>query len=197
MTAEVHLRTARGTRLPLHLERWMGSPTSVEELLLERVIPPALDVGCGPGRLTLSLAQRGVPALGIDAAPTAVVIASGRGAPALRRSIFERLPGEGRWGTVILVDGNVGIGGDPPTLLARLARLLRPGGRALIEAEPPGAPTDRIRVRIETRSDSGPFFPWARVSIDDLPRLAVQAGFSVRETISSPDRRWFAVLERP
>jgi hypothetical protein len=35
------------------------------------------------------------------------------------------------------------------------------------------------------------------VSIDDLPRLAVQAGFSVRETISSPDRRWFAVLERP
>lgn len=175
----------------------MGSPTSVEELLLERVIPPALDVGCGPGRLTLSLAQRGVPALGIDAAPTAVVIASGRGAPALRRSIFERLPGEGRWGTVILVDGNVGIGGDPPTLLARLARLLRPGGRALIEAEPPGAPTDRIRVRIETRSDSGPFFPWARVSIDDLPRLAVQAGFSVRETISSPDRRWFAVLERP
>ena len=36
-----------------------------------------------------------------------------RGATVLQRDIFGPLPGEGRWGTALLFDGNVGIGGDP------------------------------------------------------------------------------------
>ena len=41
------------------------------------------------------------------------------GGPALVRSVFETLPGEGRWDTVLLMDGNIGIGGDPAALLGR------------------------------------------------------------------------------
>ncbi len=33
------------------------------------------------------------------------------------------------------MDGNVGIGGDPVTLLTRLRELPRPGGRLLAEAD--------------------------------------------------------------
>ena len=38
--------------------------------------------------------------------------ASARGGQMLRRELADQLPGEGRWGTALLLDGNVGIGGD-------------------------------------------------------------------------------------
>ena len=88
---------------------------------------PVLDVGCGPGRLVLGLAQRGTVALGVDPAPAAVALARSRGAPVLQRSVFDPLPGQGRWRTVLLADGNIGIGGDPEPAAAPLRRA--PGRR--------------------------------------------------------------------
>ena len=65
------------------------------------------------------------------------------GAQALRHSLFDPLPGEGRWATVLLMDGNVGIGGDPVALLARINQLLAPAGIALVEVDGPSSPTRR------------------------------------------------------
>ena len=70
----------------------------------------------------------------------------GRGAagPAARchgaccRSVFQPVPGEGGWDTVLLADGNIGIGGDPVALLTRCRELLAPAGRVLVELDPPG-----------------------------------------------------------
>ena len=85
--------------------------------MLARCEAPVLDVGCGPGRLVGALNARGVPALGIDISARAVEQARGRGAMALRRAVEQPVPAEGRWGTVLLADGNIGIGGDPAALL--------------------------------------------------------------------------------
>src|SRR5680860_1287544 len=54
--------------------------------------PAVLDVGCGPGRHVLACAERGMIALGLDAA-AAIEIALARGAPVLQRSIFASVPG--------------------------------------------------------------------------------------------------------
>ena len=48
----------------------------------------------------------------------AVGLSMARGGLALRRRINQPLPAEGRWGTALLMDGNVGMGGDVATLLA-------------------------------------------------------------------------------
>jgi hypothetical protein len=56
-----------------------------------------------------------------------------RGATAIHGDVFQPLPGEGLWRHILLADGNIGIGGDPDTLLARTRQLLAPGGTALIE----------------------------------------------------------------
>ncbi len=181
--------------LPLQRERWLGPATPAEEELLDRVLPPVLDVGCGPGRLVLALAERGIVALGVDAAPSAVGIARQRGAPVLRRSIFERVPGAGRWGTALLLDGNVGIGGHPEALLLRLRQLLRAAGRVLVEVEPPGAPTGRTWLRVENGSETSPLFPWGRVGANRLNQLAHRTGFVTTE-LWSADVRWFGMLER-
>ena len=136
-------------------------------------------MGCGPGRLTVALTERGIPALGVDISRAAVARARRAGAPALRRSVFDPLPGHGRWATVLLADGNIGIGGRPARLLQRCAQLLAPGGQILVEAEP-GNVDEQLTAWLE-HSDGrrGPNFPWARLGTVALLAAAADAGLHV------------------
>ena len=186
-----------GTTIDLRVDRWWGRCDVVEEALLAGLPDPILDVGCGPGRVAAALVAGGRPALGIDTSPVAVAEARRRGAPVLRRSVFDPLPGEGRWGAVLLLDGNVGIGGDPVALLARAARLARPGGAVAVEVEPPGRPSTALTVRIEAPDTlPGPWFPWARVSADGIAAVAAAAGLAVAG-LDAAGGRWFARLAAP
>jgi SAM-dependent methyltransferase len=140
---------------------------------------PTIDLGCGPGRLVAHLIQRGVPALGVDQSATAVALARRSGAPALRRDVFDALPGTGRWHNVLLADGNVGLGGDPWRILRRAAELLRPRGRCLAEFDSAIDGIHAGSVRLESRRTVGPWFPWASVGIDCAARLAEDVGLAV------------------
>lgn len=204
MSTAAWLATSTGETLELPLGRWLGVPTPEEEGVLERVLAPVLDVGCGPGRHVLALARRGVMSLGIDVAPGAVQIARRQGAPVLERSVFDRVPGTGRWGSALLLDGNVGIGGDPVTLLGRVAQLLRaptagsrdPAPRILVEVEPPGAPSGQHLARLELEDGSpGPWFPWARVGAMETRSLAAAAGCQLADLWEEAGR-WFAQMDR-
>ena len=113
-----------------------------DEAVTQMCSGPTIELGCGPGRLVARLFQRGIPALGIDRSATAIRLAGRGGAPALLGDVFEPLPGMGQWQTVLLVDGNVGLGGDPRRILGRAAELLRRGGRCVAEFD-----ADAIGIR--------------------------------------------------
>ena len=149
---------------------------------------PTIDLGCGPGRLVADLIRRGVPALGVDQSATAVELARRSGAPALRRDVFDPLPGMGRWQTVLLADGNVGLGGDPTRVLRRAADLLRRGGLCIAEFD--SAPSGVITrwVRLESARTVGPWFRWATVGVDSAPRIAGDAGLKVVDMHPVGDR---------
>ena len=189
------LRGADGTTIALPVERWRAEPGCEELAVLDRAVAPVIDVGCGPGRHVLALAGRGVMAMGVDASPAAVALARRHGAPVLRRSVFARVPGAGRWGTALLLDGNIGIGGDPVALLRRVRSLLAPAGRALVEVEPPGTTTRVLRVRVERGVELGSWFRWALVGADGVGELAGLAGWPVVE-VWEGGGRWFAELRR-
>jgi SAM-dependent methyltransferase len=186
-------RRQDGSVVALALERWLGPLTAADEAVLDRARAPVLDVGCGPGRHVLALARRGHLALGVDIAPAAVRVAVQRGAPAIAASVFERVPGAGTWGSALLLDGNIGIGGAPATLLARLRQLLRAGGEVLVELAPPGTGATSERIRLELDGQFSRAFPWAYVGVDAIAEPARAAEFRVTESWEC-ERRWFAQL---
>jgi len=179
----------------LATERWLGTLSAADESVLARVEPPVLDVGCGPGRHVLALAERGTVTLGIDVTPGAIGLARRRGAPVLERSVFDRVPGSGRWASALLLDGNIGIGGDPAELLARVESLLRPDGRILVELDAPDRVPALDVVRLRVDGAAGPWFAWARVAADDIGAVAASGGLVVTETWSEGERS-FACLAR-
>ncbi|MDX2676397.1 class I SAM-dependent methyltransferase [Streptomyces soliscabiei] len=189
-------RPGQGELLPLDVERWCAAADAVDLAVLRRCTGPVMDVGCGPGRLVAELAARGMPALGVDLSPAAVSRTRRRGGSAVRRSVFARLPREGRWTTLLLMDGNIGIGGDPVALLTRLHRLAAPGGRLLAEAAPDDV-DERLTVRVEDgHGRHGRPFPWARVGVTALLRASDAAGWILTGRWTA-DGRPFVELHRP
>lgn len=174
---------------------WTRRVDSGDLALLAECHGETLDVGCGPGRMTAALAERGHPVLGIDLVPEAVRMTRRRGGPALLRDVFDAVPGEGRWHTVLLADGNIGIGGDPRALLNRAGELLAPGGRVVVDLAAPGTGVQTRRLRLQTAVIRSRPFPWSVVGAEAIGALAISAGLAV-SALHAHGERWFAVLEK-
>ncbi|WP_435825202.1 class I SAM-dependent methyltransferase [Micromonospora zamorensis] len=186
---------ADGRRDLLPVRRWHGPPEPAIESVAARCTGPTIDLGCGPGRLTMALAQRGLVALGVDISAEAVRLTQDRGVVALRRDVFEPLPGEGRWAHALLVDGNIGIGGDPVRLLRRCGDLIAADGTLVVEVDPPGAGLWQGQAYVLSCSRRGSAFSWARVGVEAMDRTAAAAGMRVVDGFRSGPR-WFTELAR-
>ena len=160
--------------------RWSARADRADLRARRLAAPPVLDLGCGPGRLVQALTEQGVDCLGVDVSPEAVRRTRRRGAPALRRSLFAPLPGEGGWGSVLLMDGNIGIGGSVAHLLDRVGDLLRPGGRLVVEVDRRDVDhAGELRLFHADGSYSDPV-PWAQVGETALRRALTGNGRGLR-----------------
>jgi SAM-dependent methyltransferase len=190
-TAQLVLHADSGERLVLDAAKFSAPPDAVDKAVLDRCQGPTLDLGCGPGRLVAELAGRGVPALGVDVAPFALLLSRASGATALRRSIFDRLPGAGRWPHALLMDGNIGIGGDPGALLERLRTLIQPrSGELIVETEVEDVD---VRYRVRFGRVGGDEFGWARIGAEALTALATPLGYVARHVWTADGRRFVAL----
>lgn len=175
----ITLRRSDGTAAGRWAMGMLRGPADVDDMAaIDGARGPLLDIGCGPGRMVRAAAERGIPTLGIDVSGSAVRATSSDGTFALRRSVFEQIPLEGRWRTVLLMDGNIGIGGDPLLLLRRSFELLSTGGEAIIEIDRHRDTNEQglFTIGDDTGALSDPF-PWARVGERALRRAALAAGF--------------------
>lgn len=173
---------ADGTCRVMASHRWSGDATPTDiALFVDACEGPTLDVGCGPGRLTGALADRGLDVLGIDISAEAVRQTRRRGAAAVRQDVFVDLPGSILWHHILLADGNIGIGGHPVRLLQRIGELFSANGTALVEVAGHGAVSVHEHVQLRMGAQMSRPFTWATVGPDAISEVAAAAGLIVSD----------------
>jgi glycosyltransferase A (GT-A) superfamily protein (DUF2064 family) len=190
----VHCDAPEERVFPMEAARWSARADDIDQLVVSRCRRPVLDLGCGPGRMVQALNESGVPALGVDMSQVAVQRARSRGALAIKARLDERLPAEGRWGTVLLMDGNVGIDGDVGAVLQRCRALLAPGGTIIVEVDPRSAWHETRRVRLT--ADAGGYsadLTWTRTGAAAVRRLAGQLDLLVVEEWTADGRAFLSL----
>jgi SAM-dependent methyltransferase len=178
----LYLRDAYGDgrRHLMDIGRWNADADDADLTLLSSVTGPVLDIGSGPGRMVRAAMNLGLDALGIDVSPTAVDVARALGGSFLQRSIFDPLPGEGTWQTALLVDGNIGIGGDVPTLIARCRDLLAPSGEIVIELDgDPDHEEQYLAEVVDSRGRRSASFRWAAIGRNRLALMLPTLGLDL------------------
>jgi SAM-dependent methyltransferase len=191
----LYLHAHDGTRARFDVSRWTDEADAIDRAVLRRARGPVLDVGCGPGRMVKAAVARGMKALGVDVSPVAVEIVRAAGLPVHLGSIFEAIPYEGSWSTALLLDGNIGIGGDPVALLARCREVLRSNGDIVVETHPDAA-RDRAYQGSLVGQDGhvSDTFPWAEVGRAAIAAHAADAGLRVAQSWGGAGRSFSRLL---
>jgi len=173
-------RLGESSNLVMDVARWNADADDADLTLLRSVTGPVLDIGCGPGRMVRAAMELGLVVLGVDVSATAIQIATEAGLNVLERSVFDALPAEGQWQTALLVDGNIGIGGDVRAMLQRCRELLTPTGEIVVELHD-DADLDNTYVGqlVDARGGESALFPWAEIGLNPLTRIADDLGLAL------------------
>ena len=173
-------RLGGSSNLVMDVARWNADADDADLTLLRSVTGPVLDIGCGPGRMVRAAMDLGLVVLGVDVSSTAIQIATEAGLTVLERSVFDALPAEGQWQTALLVDGNIGIGGDVRAMLQRCRELLSPTGEIVIELhDDENLDNTHVGQLVDARGGESAFFPWAEIGLNPLTRIAHDLGLAV------------------
>jgi len=177
--------------------RWSADADAADLTTLDDETGPVLDIGCGPARMVRAAVDRGLTVLGLDVSPTAVAMAREAGLPVAGGSVFDPLPREGQWNLALLLDGNVGIGGDPTALLTRCAEILTATGSIVVETAPEASLDDSYEAHVvDDQGHASATFPWAEVGREALHRHAQRSGLRVAQTWSVDGRTFCRLRAR-
>jgi len=177
--------------------RWSADADAADLTTLDDETGPVLDIGCGPARMVRAAVDRGLTVLGLDVSPTAVAMAREAGLPVAGGSVFDPLPREGQWNLALLLDGNVGIGGDPTALLTRCAEILTTTGSIVVETAPEASLDDSYEAHVvDDQGHASATFPWAEVGREALHLHAGRSGLRVAQTWSVDGRTFCRLRAR-
>lgn len=158
----------------------LGAP--VVDLLAPRPGEDILDLGCGDGSLTVTIAAAGASVVGVDGSPDMVAAARARGLDA-RVMDGQALDLPERFDAVFSNAALHWMKGDPAAVAAGVARHLKPGGRFVGEFGGFGnvaACTTAIIAALERRGiDGAARHPWFFPTTAEYAALLEAAGFTV------------------
>jgi SAM-dependent methyltransferase len=146
---------------------------------------PVLDLGAGAGRASLYLQERGLAVTAVDSSPGAVEVCRLRGVRDARLADLNAPPTDRRWAAVLLLCGNLGLGGDWDgcrALLARLARSCVAGARLIGDSVEPGTTPD-VRLRIRYRGAATPWWRQRNIGREEVPALVEDTGWVVERQL--------------
>lgn len=178
-----------------------------------------LDVGCGAGRHSLYLQEKGCDVTAIDSSPGAIKVAKKRGVKrALLRPIAQISKfREGSFDSVIMMGNNFGLFGsfkNARKLLREFDRITTPDAIIIAVTRDPYQTTRRvhldyhkfnrergrmagqIRFRIRFSRAVGPWFDYLLVSPDEMREILETTPWQIRSLLQESDSQYIAVIEK-
>ncbi len=176
-----------------------------------------LDVGCGAGRHTLYLQEKGFTVVAIDNSPLAVEVCRKRGVEDARvLSVFDISSALGIFDTIWLLD-NFSLFGNPERsrrLLKRLYKITSAKGRILASSADPCAGDDpdhlayhaanrakgkmpgQLRIRVRYKRFATPWIQFLLVSKQELESILEGTGWRVEKYVDARTPQYLAILSK-
>ena len=194
-------------------EQW--SP--LERQSIERATGSVLDIGCGAGRHSLYLQQKGFDVTAIDNSPGAIEVCKLRGLKnAIVKSIAEIDDFEANsFDTILMFGNNFGLFGDGENAKLILKKMFRitssqaqiiAGTRNPYATDSPehleyhefnrqrGRMPGQIKMRVRYGKAVGAWFDYLFVSPEEIRDILENTDWRIKELIESEEANYFAVL---
>jgi len=196
-------------------KNWSGREKRALKLARGRV----LDIGCGAGRHSLYLQQKGFDVTGMDYSPLSVRLCRARG---LKKSLclpVEKIGGfkADSFDSIIMLGNNFGLFGGfekARRLLKKMHKITSPRGRIIAETLDPyktdspdhlsyharnrkrGRMGGQVRMRVRYKSYIGPWRDYLFVSQTELEKIVLGTGWRLGKIFTSGGPQYIAVLEK-
>jgi len=189
-----------------------------EKKAMEFVKGRVLDVGCGAGRHSLYLQEKGFDVLGIDISPLAIKVCKLRGLRKAEVMAIEDLKFKPEsFDTIIMMGNNFGLFGcfkKARRLLKRFHKMTSKNALIIAETRDPyktknpahleyhefnrkrGRMSGQLRIRIRFRRYATRWFDYLMVSKDEMNEILKGTGWRVKEFIDSGGPSYIAIIEK-
>jgi len=177
-----------------------------------------LDIGCGAGRHSLYLQQKGFEVLGIDTSPLALRVCRLRGLKKTKLLSITRINSKlGKFDTLLMLGNNFGLFANfrrARWLLGRFHSITSERARIIAESMDPyqtddpvnleyhrlnrkrGRMSGQLRIRLRYKKHATPWFDYLLVSKDEMKQILKDTGWSVRRFIDTKGPVYTAIIER-
>lgn len=178
-----------------------------------------LDVGCGAGRVSLFLQQKGLDVTGIDNSPMAIEVCKKRG---LEKAMVLPIEGVGRFKpnsfeTIVMFGNNFGLFGSQQKarrLLKQMHRITSKDAIMLAESIDPyntkdpvhlayhelnrdrGRMGGQLRIRVRFRNYIGNWFDYLLASRSEMKEILRGTGWRAKSFVGSSGSLYVAVVEK-
>ena len=189
-----------------------------EQEAMEFVTGRVLDIGCGAGRHSLYLQEKGFDVLGIDISPLAIKVCKLRGLKKAEVMSIEEVNFKpNSFDTILMMGNNFGLFGSfkkARRLLKRFHKMTSQNALIVAATRDPyktenpahleyhkfnkkrGRMCGQVRIRVRFQKYATKWFDYLMVSKEEMREILKATGWKVKKFIDSGDPNYTAILEK-